>query len=108
MSQDLIVVTTESVAGRSVTESLGLVTGATIRARHIGHDLTAAFRNIVGGEIPEYTKMMAESREQALDRLRASATEIGADAVVGLRFTTSMIQTGAAEILAYGTAVRLG
>jgi uncharacterized protein YbjQ (UPF0145 family) len=108
MSQDLIVVTTETVAGRSVTESLGLVTGATIRARHIGHDLTAAFRNIVGGEIPEYTKMMAESREQALDRLRASATEIGADAVVGLRFTTSMIQTGAAEILAYGTAVRLG
>jgi uncharacterized protein YbjQ (UPF0145 family) len=108
MSQDLIVVTTESVAGRSVTESLGLVTGATIRARHIGHDLTAAFRNIVGGEIPEYTKMMAESREQALDRLREQAVALGADAVVALRFTTSMIQTGAAEILAYGTAVRLG
>lgn len=108
MSQDLIVVTTESVSGRSVTESLGLVTGATIRARHVGHDLTAAFRNLVGGEIPEYTKMMAESREQALDRLRASASDLGADAVVGLRFTTSMIQAGAAEILAYGTAVRLG
>lgn len=105
MSQDLIVVTTESVAGRSVTESLGLVTGATIRARHIGHDLTAAFRNIVGGEIPEYTKLMGESREQALDRMRAEALARGANAILGVQFTTAMVMAGAAEMLAYGTAV---
>ena len=88
-------------------ETLGLVRGNTIRARNIGHDITAAFKSIVGGEISEYTKMMAESREQALDRMRAEAVAIGANAVVGVRFTTSMIMAGSSEILAYGTAVRV-
>ena len=83
----------------------GLARGNTIRARHIGNDILAAFKTLVGGEITEYTKMMAESREQALDRMRAEAVALGANAVVGLRFTTSTVMAGAAEILAYGTAV---
>lgn len=103
----MIVTTTHTVAGKRIARTLGLVRGNTIRARHIGRDITAVLRNIVGGEISEYTKMMAEAREQALDRMVEEASEIGADAVVGTRFMTSMLMTGAAELLAYGTAVRL-
>ncbi|MBL7141036.1 MAG: YbjQ family protein [Planctomycetes bacterium] len=101
----MILVTTETVPGKTITQVLGLVRGNTIRARHVGQDIKAAFRNLIGGEVVEYTKLMAESREQALDRLTAAAQEVGANAVVAMRFTTSMIMSGAAELLAYGTAV---
>jgi len=103
----MIVVTTDEVAGKRIGEVLGLVRGNTIRARAIGKDILAGLRNIVGGEIVEYTKMVAESREQALDRMVAEAKAKGADAVVGVRFTTSSMMQGAAELLAYGTAVKL-
>ncbi len=103
----MILVTTPTVPGKTIKETLGLVRGNTIRARHIGQDIKAAFRNLIGGEVVEYTKLMAESREQAIDRLVAAAQELNADAVVSLRFTTSMIMGGAAELLAYGTAVVL-
>ncbi|MCA9754631.1 MAG: YbjQ family protein [Candidatus Eisenbacteria bacterium] len=103
----MILVTTNDVAGREITEVLGLVRGSTIRARHIGRDILARMRGIVGGEVSEYTKLMGESREQALDRLVQEARELGADAVVGLRFTTSEVMDSAAEILVYGTAVKL-
>jgi uncharacterized protein YbjQ (UPF0145 family) len=101
----MIVATTEALPGRRVTRTLGLVRGNTIRARHIGRDIGAALRNLAGGEVREYTKMMAESREQAIDRMTEEAEGLGADAVIGVRFSTSMIMTGAAEILCYGTAV---
>lgn len=90
-----------------IVETLGLVRGNTIRARHIGKDIIAGLRTIVGGEITEYTKMLAESREQALDRLKQEARELGADGVVAVRFTTSAVMQGSAELLAYGTAVTL-
>jgi uncharacterized protein YbjQ (UPF0145 family) len=101
----MIVVTTEEIPGRRISRSLGLVRGNTIRARHVGRDIGAAIRGLVGGEVREYTKMMAESREQAIDRMTAEAEKLGGNAVVGVRFTTSMIMSGAAEIVAYGTAV---
>jgi len=101
----MIVVTTDSVPGKTVKQSLGLVRGNTIRARHLGRDILAFLRHIVGGEIRDYTKMMAEAREQAVDRMIANAEELGANAVVNVRFATSMIMQGASEILAYGTAV---
>ena len=104
---DLPVFTSEAVPGYRIVDVKGLVRGNTIRARHIGNDLLAVFKAIVGGEIAEYTKMMAESREQALDRMRAEAIERGANAVVCTRFATSTVMTGAAEILVYGTAVVL-
>ena len=103
----VLLVTTEHVPGHVIREVLGLVRGNTIRTRHIGHDITAVFKSIVGGEISEYTKMIAESREQALDRLRAECVARGGNAVVGLRITTSMVMQGSSEILAYGTAVTL-
>lgn len=103
----MIVVTTPDVAGRRVRRTLGLVRGNTIRARHLGHDVTAALRNVAGGEVHEYTKMMAESREQAIDRMVEEAEAMGADAVVAVRFQTSMVMKGAAEMLCYGTAVEL-
>ena len=103
----MIITTTDNIPGKEISDTIGLVRGNTIRARHIGKDIFAVFKNIVGGEISEYTKLMAESREQSLDRLRDEARRLGADAVVGVRFTTSMISQGAAEILAYGTAVKL-
>jgi uncharacterized protein YbjQ (UPF0145 family) len=103
----MIVVTTEAVTGRRITASLGLVRGNTIRARHLGRDIGAVLRNMVGGEIREYTKMMAEAREQALDRMKEEAEALDADAIVGVRLTTSMLMSGAAEIVAFGTAVRL-
>ena len=103
----MIITTTHTVAGKRVARSLGLVRGNTIRARHIGRDITAMLRNIVGGEISEYTKMMGEAREQALDRMVEEADDLGANAVIGTRFMTSMLMAGAAELLAYGTAVVL-
>ncbi len=101
----MIITTTETISGKKVVKTLGLVKGNTIRARHLGRDIVAGFRNIVGGEIIEYTKMLAESREQALDRMQAEAEKLGANAVVGMRFITASIMGGAAELLAYGTAV---
>lgn len=104
---NLIVTTTETVPGHRISAVLGIARGNTIRARHVGSDIVAGLRNLVGGEIPEYTKLMGESREQAYDRMLANARQMGADAVVGMRFGTSMITQGAAEILAFGTAVKL-
>ena len=103
----MILSTTFEVSGHRVTEILGLVKGNTIRARHIGRDIMAVLKGIIGGEIHDYTKMIAESREQALDRMVAEAESLGADAVVGLRFSTSSLMQGAAELLAYGTAVKI-
>ena len=102
----MIITTTENVAGNEIDAHLGTVIGNTIRARHVGKDIQATFRTIMGGEIKEYTSMMAESREQALMRMKDRAVELGADAVVGVRFQTSMILSGTAELLVYGTAVR--
>lgn len=102
----MLIVTTDTVAGREISEALGIARGNTIRARHVGSDIVAGLRNLVGGEVSEYTKLMAEAREQALDRMKANAVKMGADAVVSVRFVTAMIAAGAAEILAYGTAVR--
>ena len=101
----MIVVTSETIAGKRIVETLGLVRGNTVRARHIGRDIMAGLRNIVGGEIHEYAKLIAESREQSLDRMVAEAAKRGANAVVATRFTTSMMMGGAAELLAVGTAV---
>ena len=101
------IVTTDTIAGYTITESLGSVIGDTIRARHLGKDISAGLRSLVGGEITEYTGMMAESREQALQRMLDRAKELNADAVVGIRFQTSMIMQGSAELLVYGTAVKL-
>jgi len=101
----MIITTSDTVTGKRIVETLGLVRGNTIRARHLGHDLLAVLRNIVGGEVVDYTKMLAEAREQALDRMVAEAEKLGANAIVTLRFATSMLMQGAAELLAYGTAV---
>tara|TARA_Y100000780_G_scaffold162149_1_gene146975 strand:- start:481 stop:804 length:324 start_codon:yes stop_codon:yes gene_type:complete len=101
------IVTTDTVAGYTITESLGTVIGNTIRARHLGKDISAGLRSLVGGEITEYTGMMAESREQALQRMLDHGKEMNADAIVGIRFQTSMIMQGSAELLVYGTAVKL-
>jgi uncharacterized protein YbjQ (UPF0145 family) len=103
----MIVVTTLEVPGAQVTEALGLVRGSSIRARHVGRDIMAQLRNLAGGEIPEYTKMLAEAREQAVDRMIEEAQVLGADAVIAVRFQTSMVVSGAAEMLCYGTAVKL-
>jgi uncharacterized protein YbjQ (UPF0145 family) len=101
----MIVVTSENIAGKRIVRTLGLVRGNTVRARHIGRDILAGLRNIVGGEVHEYAKLVAESREQSLDRMIAEAEELGADAVIATRFTTSVLMGGAAELLAIGTAV---
>jgi len=99
------VTTTNELAGMRIVKTLGLVKGSSIRARHVGMDLTAALKNITGGEITEYTKLMAESREQALDRMRETAAQMGGNAVVGVRFVTSSVMQHASELLVYGTAV---
>jgi len=101
----MITTTTHTISGKRIVKTLGLAKGNTIRARHAGHDIMASLKNIVGGEIGEYTKLMGESREQAMDRMISDAERMGANAVVGLAFSTSMIMGGAAELLAYGTAV---
>lgn len=105
--KDMIIVNTEEIAGREIKEVLGLVRGNTIKARHIGNDIVAGLRNIVGGEVKEYTQMISEAREDALERMLEEAKKLNADAVVNIRFTTSQVMGGAAEILAYGTAVNL-
>lgn len=104
--KNIHVVTTPDLPGYRIVEVLGLVRGNTVRARHIGRDIMAAFRNLVGGEVHEYRKLMAESREQALDQMVEEARELGANAVLCVRMTTSMIAGGMAEILLFGTAVR--
>ena len=103
----MIVTTTESIPGNEIVEILGLSRGSTVRARNVGRDIFAALKNLIGGEINEYTKLQADSREQALQRMINDAESLGADAVVNVRITTSMIMQGVAEILAYGTAVKL-
>lgn len=101
----MILTTTADITGKRIVRTLGIARGNTIRARHLGRDIIAGLRNIVGGEISEYTKLMAEAREQALDRMVEEARSLGANAVVEVRFTTSEVMSGAAELLAYGTAV---
>ncbi|MFC2004340.1 YbjQ family protein [Chloroflexota bacterium] len=103
----MIITTSGQVEGKKVTKTIGLVKGSTIRARHVGRDIMAGLRGIVGGEISEYTKMMAEAREQAIQRMVEDAEKQGANAIIGMRFTTSMVMASAAEILAYGTGVVL-
>ena len=101
----MIVTTTADIEGKRIVRTLGIARGNTIRARHVGRDIMAGLRNIVGGEVSEYTKLMAEAREQALDRMVEEARNLGANAVVEVRFSTSEVMSGAAELLAYGTAV---
>ncbi len=103
----MIVVNTETVPGRQVVEALGVVRGSTIRAKHLGKDIMASLRNIVGGEVKEYTEMLTETRNESVQRMKQEARALGADAVVNLRFSTSQVMAGAAELMAYGTAVRL-
>ena len=103
----MMITPSATVAGHRITKTLGLVRGNTIRARHIGKDILAMLRMLVGGEITEYTKMLAESREQAIDRMVREARGMDADAIVAMRFTTSPVMQGSAELLAYGTAVKL-
>ena len=101
----MIIVTSETIANKRIVKTLGLVRGNTVRARHIGKDIMAGLRNIVGGEVHEYAKLIAESREQTLDRMVTEAEELGANAIIASRFTTSVMMGGAAELLAVGTAV---
>lgn len=103
----MIITTTESIPQKEITQILGIARGSTVRARNIGRDIFASLKNIVGGEISEYTKLQAFAREQALQRLEEDAAKLGADAVINVRITTAMIMQGAAEIMAYGTAVKL-
>ncbi|SMX48400.1 YbjQ family protein [Maliponia aquimaris] len=103
----MLIVTTETVAGREIATSLGLVRGATVRAKHLGTDIVAALKQLVGGELTGYSSLMAGAREQALDRMTAEAERLGADAVVCMRLQTSAIAKGASEIVTYGTAVKL-
>ncbi len=103
----MIISTSEQIEGKTIVKTLGLVRGSTIRARHLGKDIMAGLRGMVGGEITEYTKMMAEAREEAIQRMVEDAQKQGANAIVGTRFTTSMIMQSAAEVLAYGTGVVL-
>lgn len=103
----MIVTSTETVPNKEITEVLGISRGSTVRARNFGRDILAGFKNLVGGEIDGYTKLQADSREQALQRMIQDAERLGADAIVNVRFSTSAIMQGASEILAYGTAVKL-
>ena len=103
----MLITTTSNVPGHELEETFGLVRGSAVRASHVGRDIWAFMKNLVGGEIDEYTKLMAEAREQAVDRMVAEARARGADAVIGMRFANSTIAAGAAEVLAYGTAVKL-
>ncbi len=103
--RDVIIATTESIPGYRVKRVIGLVSGSVVRARHIGRDILATLRNIAGGEIKEYTELLAQARNEALKRMVEKAREVGANAVIGVRFATTAVASGAAEILAYGTAV---
>ena len=101
----MLIVTANSIPGKDVKKVIGLVKGSTIRARHVGKDIMAGFRNLVGGEVTEYTKMMAEAREESLKRMTKNAEKEGANAILSMRFGTSMVMQSAAEVIAYGTAV---
>lgn len=103
----MLIVTTSEVPGFEITEALGLVRGTTVRARHVGNDIMGAFKGLVGGEVHEYTKVIAEAREEAIDRMKADAFALGADAILGFRFATSEVAKNAAEVVAYGTAVKM-
>lgn len=103
----MIVVNTETVPGHRVVEALGVVRGSTIRAKHIGRDIMAGLRNIVGGEVKEYTEMLTETRNESVQRMTREAEALGADAILNVRFATSQVMSGAAELLVYGTAVRI-
>ncbi len=103
----MLVVNTDFIAGQRITESLGLVRGSTIRAKHIGKDIMAGLRNLVGGEIKEYAEMITEARNEATRRMQAQAEKLGADAVINVRYMTAQVMSGAAELMAYGTAVKL-
>ena len=103
----MIVTTTETIPNREIREIIGIARGSTVRARNVGRDIFAGLKNIVGGEISEYTKLQAQSREQAMQRMVEDAESLNADAIVNIRFTTTMVMQGASEILAYGTAVKL-
>ena len=104
----MIITTSDQVEGKKITRTIGLVKGSTIRARHLGRDIMAGLRGVVGGEITEYTKMMAEAREQAIQMMVGDAEKKGANAVAGMRFATSMIMSNAAEVISYGTGVVVG
>ena len=103
----MIVINTDKVPGKSISETLGIARGSTVRARHLGRDIFAALKNIVGGEISEYTRLLADAREEAMQRMVLDADRMGADAILNVRFTTSTVMQGCSEILAYGTAVKL-
>ena len=103
----MIITTTETIPNREIGSILGIARGSTVRTRNIGRDIFAGLKHIIGGEISEYTKLQAESREQAINRMKEDAQSLGADAIVNIRLTTSVVMQGAAEILAYGTAVKL-
>ena len=105
MTSDVMVTTTEHLPGYRIKKVLGMVSGSVVRARHLGRDILASLRNIVGGEIKEYTELLAQSRDEAIKRMVEKAKGLGANAVIGIRFTTSAIMSGAAEVVAYGTAV---
>ncbi len=104
----MIVVNTETIPGRTITQVLGLVQGNTIRAKHVGRDIMAGLKNLVGGELKGYTELLTEARREAMERMLAQARQLNADAVVNVRFITSSVTAGAAELYAYGTAVKLG
>ena len=104
---DIILTTADNVPGKTIKEVLGIVKGNTVRARHVGRDIMAGFKNVVGGEIKSYTEMISFARDEAMNRMINEAISMGADAVINIRFTTSMVVQGAAEMLAYGTAVKL-
>jgi len=103
----MIIVSSDHIPGKRIIKTFGLVRGGTVRAKHLGKDILALFRNLVGGEIPEYTKILAESREQALDRMTQDARRLGANAIIGMRYCSSEISAGAAEVFVYGTAVHI-
>ncbi len=103
----MIIVSTETIPGRTIAESYGLVSGNTVRAKHVGKDILAGFKNLVGGELKSYTELMTEARAEAIGRMKQEAVSVGANAVVNVRFATSMLTQGAAELYAYGTAVRV-
>jgi uncharacterized protein YbjQ (UPF0145 family) len=103
----MIIINTDQVPGKSISETLGIARGSTVRARHLGRDIFAGLKNLVGGEISEYTRLLADAREEAMQRMVLDADRMGADAIINVRFTTSTVMQGCAEMLAYGTAVKL-
>jgi uncharacterized protein YbjQ (UPF0145 family) len=108
MAKEIIVTTAFEVPGKKISKVLGIVRGNTVRARNIGRDIGAGFKNLIGGEVKTYTEMTAQSRDEAFNRMVNDAIKIGADAIIGFNFSTSMVMQGASEMLAYGTAVKLG